>query len=92
MLVSNFQSKSIPAHKLFQYSGGSNRVHLSKLVIKCLWFHCSLVIRGIILQKHTLMENMPRYVIFSNAYLCSMIVIQSFDINHVLWATIDIFS
>ena len=37
------------------------------------------------------MENVPRYVIFNNVYPCSMIVIQSFDINHVLWATVDIF-
>ena len=38
------------------------------------------------------MEKMPRYAIFNDAYPCSMIVIQSFDINHVLWATVDIFS
>ena len=44
------------------------------------------------LQKQTLMEKMPRYVIFNNAYPCSMIVIQSFYINRVLWATVDIFS
>ena len=50
------------------------------------------MIRNINLQKHILMEKMPRYVIFNNAYPCSMIVIQSFDINDVLWATVDIFS
>ena len=38
------------------------------------------------------MEKMPRYAIFNYAYPCSMIVIQSFDIKHVLWATVDIFS
>ena len=48
--------------------------------------------RNINLQKHTLMEKMSRYVIFNNAYQCSMIVIQSFDVNHALWATADIFS
>ena len=37
------------------------------------------------------MENVPRYVIFNDLHPCSMIVIQSFDINHVLWATVDIF-
>ena len=37
------------------------------------------------------MENVSRYVIFNNIYPCSMIVIQSFDINHVLLATVDIF-
>ena len=30
------------------------------------------------------MEKMPRYAISNNTYPCSMIVIQSFDINHVL--------
>ena len=92
MFVGDSQSKSIPVHKLFQYSGGSKRVHLTKLVIWCQWFYWSLVIRNINLQKHTLMEKMPRYGIFNNSYPCSMIVIQSFDINHVLWATVDIFS
>ena len=38
------------------------------------------------------MEKMSRYVISSNAYPCSMIVIQLFDINYVLWATVDMFS
>ena len=33
VLVGDFQSKSIPVHKLFQYSGGSERVHLTKLAI-----------------------------------------------------------
>ena len=37
------------------------------------------------------MESVPRYVIFNNAYPGSIIVIQSFDINHVLWAIFDIF-
>ena len=82
MLVGDFQSKSSPVHKLFQYSGDSKRVHLTKLVIQCLWFDWSLMIRNINSLKQTIMENVPR---------CSMIVIQSFDINHVLWATFDIF-
>ena len=38
------------------------------------------------------MEKMSTYVIFNDAYPFSMIVIQSFDIKHVLWATIDIIS
>ena len=92
MLVGDFPSKSIPGHKLFEYNGGSKRVHLTKLVILCPWFDLSLVIHNINLQKHTLMKKMPRYAIFNDAYPCSMIVIQSFDINHVLWATVDIFS
>ena len=33
MLVGDFQSKSVPVHKLFQYSGGSKTVHLTKFVI-----------------------------------------------------------
>ena len=33
MLVGDSQSKSFPVHKLFQYIGGSKRVHLTKLVI-----------------------------------------------------------
>ena len=49
------------------------------------------MIRNSNLQKHTLMEKMSRYVISSNAYPCSMIVIQLFDINYVLWATVDMF-
>ena len=92
MIVGDFQSKSIPVHKLFQYSGGSKRVHLTKLVIWCPWFDWSLMIRKINLQKHALMEKMPNHVIFNDAYTCSMVVIQSFGINHVLWATVDIFS
>ena len=32
MLVGDFQSKSIPVHKLFQNSGGSKRLHFTKLV------------------------------------------------------------
>ena len=32
-LVGDFQSKSIPVHKLFKYSGGSKIVDLTKLVI-----------------------------------------------------------
>ena len=91
MPVGDTQSKSIPVHKLFQYSDGSKRVHLTKWVIKSLWFDWSLVVHKIDLQKRTLMEKMPRYVIFNNAYSCSMTVIQSFDINHVLWATTDVF-
>ena len=37
------------------------------------------------------MENVPRYVILNNVQPCSIIVIQSFDISHVMWATVDIF-
>ena len=33
MLVGDFQSESIPVHKLFQCSGGSERVHFTKLAI-----------------------------------------------------------
>ena len=33
MLVGDFQSKSNPVHQLFQYSDGTKRVHLTKLVI-----------------------------------------------------------
>ena len=32
MFVGDFQSKSIPVRKLFQYSGGSKRVHSTQLV------------------------------------------------------------
>ena len=84
MLVGDFQNKSIPVYKLFQYSGVSKRVHLTKLAISCLRFDWSLVIHNINLQKQTLMEKMPRYAIFNYTHPCSMIVIQSFDINHVL--------
>ena len=38
------------------------------------------------------MEKMPRYAISNDASPCSMIVIQSFDINHVLWPTVHTFS
>ena len=38
------------------------------------------------------MEKMLTYIIFNDANPCSMIVIQSYDINNVLWATVDIFS
>ena len=41
------------------------------------------MIRNINLQKHTSIENMTRYDIFNNAYPCSMVVIQLFDVNHV---------
>ena len=84
MLVGDFQNKSIPVYKLFQYSGVSKRVHLTKLAIKCLRFDWSLMIHNINLQKQTLMEKMPRYATFNNACQCSMIVVQLFDINHVL--------
>ena len=54
-------------------------------------FDWSFMIDRINLQKYTFIENMPRYVIFNNAYPCSMISVQSFHINIGLSDTVDIF-
>ena len=63
-----------------------------KLVIKCLCVDWSFVIKMINLQKHSFVENIPRYVIFSTTYPFSMISIQSFRIDNGLSDTVDIIS
>ena len=58
---------------------------------KCLCFDWSLGVHRIDLQKHAFIENMPRCVIFNNAYQYSMISIQWFSINNGAWHRVCIY-
>ena len=64
VLLFDFQSKPAPALRLSKYSGGLNKEDTGKKCIKCLCFDWSLVIYRTNFKKHSVIENMPKYVIF----------------------------